>query len=71
MTWTMDESGVITHSDGHKQLTLAEFQRQAWPPCPSCGTRVDVSPVAVPDRSSLETSYIPGRVACPRGCVLG
>ena len=67
MTWTIDpQSGVVSHSEGYRELTWDEFQRQEWPPCPHCGQRLDVEGIACGTFDG-STKYIPGNVACPTG----
>lgn len=71
MTWILDrDTGQLTHSDGYREMTMAEFGRQDWPPCPVCATPLKVEPVDASSRDSVERVYIPGNVRCVRGCDL-
>lgn len=70
-TWTIDpETLRFSENDARPEhgYTRAEFDAMDPPPCPTCGTPVDVTAIPTPDLGSRETRYIPGRWRCPRSC---
>lgn len=59
--------------DRHSVIYSAqEFAAQQWPPCPVCGTTVDVNQIDVTlneeDERRNGRTYISGPWSCPRGC---
>ncbi len=50
--------------------TARQFDEQVWPPCPECGTMIEVDRIAVRDLDRSELLFIRGRIRCPRGCNL-
>lgn len=63
-TFNLVEEGR-PHPGGY---TWQEFQDVERPPCPTCGTPVNVSPVEMRTMDDPEPKYIPGLAACPNGC---
>jgi len=50
--------------------TTREFDNQVWPPCPICGTTIEVQPIRMSSLGDSEQLFIPGHTKCPRGCNL-
>ena len=48
--------------------TARQFAAQLWPPCPICGTTIEVSRINVHAQTDPEPLFITGRWKCPRGC---
>lgn len=53
------------HPSGY---TWQEFQDVDRPPCPACGTPIDVDAVGSRTMADPEPMYIPGLMSCPTGC---
>jgi hypothetical protein len=67
MTWCIDPS-TFALTGGTPPRTLSEFAAQEWPPCPVCGTAIEVDAVAVPVMGSRESGFMMGQWYCSRGC---
>ncbi|WP_119728351.1 hypothetical protein [Thermomonospora amylolytica] len=53
---------------GKTILTGEEWQRTVWPPCPKCGTTVEVDRVELTLMADQFPRYVPGRWQCPNEC---
>lgn len=68
MTWHLEPSTFGLYG-GIAPSTLAGFAEQQWPPCPVCGTTIDVDAICVPTTPhDPEVLYMMGQWHCPRGC---
>lgn len=69
--WHLDETGALNEGTARPHphgYTWQEFSAQNRPPCPTCGSRIDIDPVPSTNRATGETIYTPGRWTCPNGC---
>jgi hypothetical protein len=49
-------------------FTAQDWQAQEWPPCPVCGTTINVAQVDVQTSQDPVPTYIMGRWQCPNNC---
>lgn len=67
MPWLIDPPSFGLHG-GTPPTTADEFAEQQWPPCPVCGTTVDVDRIDISAFDDVEPRYIMGQWECPNGC---
>jgi hypothetical protein len=69
MTWHLEPSTFGLYG-GIAPSTLEGFAEQQWPPCPVCGTTIEVDAISVPDLGipSAKWAYVMGEWHCPHGC---
>ncbi|MDN3356853.1 hypothetical protein [Actinomadura sp. DC4] len=69
--WRLDPNTFALTEEGRPRpggYTWEEFQDVGRPPCPTCGTPINVSPVKVEAMGDPEPRYVPGLMSCPNRC---